>query len=636
MAQVVSDTNSAPAERSLAERIADSRSENEVVQARLTTDERVLARVTDGIYREPSSALRELISNAYDADASEVVIQTDRPRFSSITITDNGNGMSPEVLAHVIEHIGGSAKRSPDGGELGVTRRDNSFLSPGGRRLIGRIGIGLFSVSQLTHSFQIITKVAGDPWRTVAVVRLRTFSDEASDVEKGPYEAGLVSIWRVAARDVEASGTTIVLTDLQRHTVRTLSDADRWYRVHTGEKPPRYHVGRLERGELVSEQGKPADSLPWKDSDDGLAAFTSLVDAVWEELSTGSSRNPSIDFLFDKYLQTVWEIALAAPLAYVGAHPLLVGPEEADRYVFEANKREPARPLSEGSLASALEVADDIGTGKQPFSVFVDNLELRRPIRLEGLPSTSHAVKKPLVFADRVREEFGGADSARSGGPLEFIAYIMWAPKIAPIEHRGALIRVHGASGTLFDETFLDYGIAETTRLRQLTCEIFVTQGFESALNIDREGFNQAHPHARRITSWLHASIGRAINTEKTLASRIRKESQAAAAVEREAELDRIAKRTWRQRQAGSGEPPPVTWAYHGGGGSQSNMVDSIRLEPETVLGERRASPSAERERRTLAAIAQILAAYNLLEDLSPEETNELMKALAAALRVEP
>lgn len=39
----------------------------------LKTDERVIARVTDGIYRQPGSALRELISNAYDADATRVV-----------------------------------------------------------------------------------------------------------------------------------------------------------------------------------------------------------------------------------------------------------------------------------------------------------------------------------------------------------------------------------------------------------------------------------------------------------------------------------------------------------------------------------------------------------------------------------
>ncbi|TDB75212.1 ATP-binding protein [Micromonospora sp. KC723] len=635
MTEVASGSASSVVEETLAQRIASSRGEHDVVQAKLTTDERVLARVTDGIYREPSSALRELVSNAYDADATEVVIQTDRPRFSAITITDNGNGMSPEVVAHVIEHIGGSAKRSPSGGSLGVTQGDNVYLSPGGRRLIGRIGIGLFSVSQLTHSFQIITKVAGDPWRTVAMVRLRTFSDEASDVENGPYEAGLVSIWRVPARDVDASGTTIVLTHLQAHTVRTMSDADRWYRVQNGESPPRYHVGRIEHGELVSKQGQPVESVPWKEGDDGATAFKSLVDAVWDELRTGSARNPSIQHLFDKYLQTVWEIALAAPLPYVGAHPLMVGPEDAERYVLQTSRRQPPRFLAEESLAADLGVPADIGIGAQPFRVFVDNLELQRPIRVENLPSTSHALKQPLIFADRVCEDFGGADTARSGGSLEFIAYIMWAPKVAPIEHNGALIRVHGSSGTLFDSTFLHYGIAETTRLRQLTCEIYVTQGFEAALNIDREAFNQAHPHARRITNWLHAAIGRVINTQKAIANKKRRESRVAAAVGVAAELDRLTRSTWQRRQNESSDPPPVTWTYPSLR-RQQETVDSIRLQPETVLGDRRDTTALERDRRTVAAIAQILAAYNLLENLSPSEINDLMGAIATALRAEP
>jgi Histidine kinase-, DNA gyrase B-, and HSP90-like ATPase len=61
-----------------------------------------IARVTDGIYRQPASAIRELISNAYDADATRVVIKTDAPRFERITIEGDGNGMSPDVLAYLL------------------------------------------------------------------------------------------------------------------------------------------------------------------------------------------------------------------------------------------------------------------------------------------------------------------------------------------------------------------------------------------------------------------------------------------------------------------------------------------------------------------------------------------------------
>ena len=57
------------------------------------------------------------------------------------------------------------------------------------------------------------------------------------------------------------------------------------------------------------------------------------------------------------------------------------------------------------------------------------------------------------------------------------------------------LVRIRGASGTLFDPTFLNYRVSEQTRLRQITAEIFVHEGLDSAVNIDRESFNFSHPH---------------------------------------------------------------------------------------------------------------------------------------------
>ena len=71
-------------EERLIARIKESTDRSNIVETVLQTDEQVIARVTDGIYRQPASALRELISNAYDADASRVVIKTDAPRFDRI------------------------------------------------------------------------------------------------------------------------------------------------------------------------------------------------------------------------------------------------------------------------------------------------------------------------------------------------------------------------------------------------------------------------------------------------------------------------------------------------------------------------------------------------------------------------
>ena len=72
--------------------IRQSQDSEHVVSTTLKTDERVIARVTDGIYRQPASAIRELISNAYDADATRVVVKTDAPRFSRISVEDDGHG----------------------------------------------------------------------------------------------------------------------------------------------------------------------------------------------------------------------------------------------------------------------------------------------------------------------------------------------------------------------------------------------------------------------------------------------------------------------------------------------------------------------------------------------------------------
>ena len=224
----------------------------------LQTNEQVIARVTDGIYRQPASALRELISNAYDADATHVVIKTDAPRFDRIVIEDDGAGMSPEVLAHLLYNIGGSAKRNERGEKLGITLKDNSQRSPKGRRLIGKIGIGLFSVSQLTHSFQIITKTKGANHRTIATVALRQFSNSEVSPAHGEkrFESGKVSIWLERATDKDKHGTTIVLTAIRPQARNSLRSRDIWAAIEQNEdvaseeekqaiEPPRFHIGRV-------------------------------------------------------------------------------------------------------------------------------------------------------------------------------------------------------------------------------------------------------------------------------------------------------------------------------------------------------------------------------------------------------
>src|SRR2546421_4055418 len=79
--------------------------------AEIVAAEKIIADISSGIYRSPAAALKELVSNAYDADATKVTITTDAPHFRNLVIEDNGVGMSIETFLEVITHVGGSRKR---------------------------------------------------------------------------------------------------------------------------------------------------------------------------------------------------------------------------------------------------------------------------------------------------------------------------------------------------------------------------------------------------------------------------------------------------------------------------------------------------------------------------------------------
>lgn len=647
----------ASADAELAASIESSSSESPVNTV-LKTDERVLARVTDGIYRQPGSAIRELVSNAYDADAARVVIKTDRPRFQTLTVEDDGMGMTPKALAHLLHHIGGSAKRSHEGADLGITDSADPTRSPSGRRLIGKIGIGLFSVAQLTHRFQIITKTAEDRYRTVASVVLRQYSDNGESPEddgvhppdeQGEYEAGRVQIWRETAVDQESHGTTIILTDIRPQTRDTLRSSDLWAAIDSDRElapeeardlsPPEFHIGRVQRDDsdvLQSDADGVYNSLPWSREDEPEAAFEKLVRAVWKQLEHGIP-NPQLERIFDYYLRMVWQLSLAIPAPYVAGSPFDLSLQDSV-YLFEVPKAGKAAPVEfrltgdatvrrSRSIGSAAQVGGD-------FTVLIDDLQLARPLVFADLPSTSHAVKKPILFVGRCREEFDGIPRELTGGPLEFEMYLLWAPKIAPTEHQGVLVRVHGSSGTLFDPTFMRYQVSEQTRLRQISCEIFVSEGLEAALNIDRESFNYAHPHVVYITKWLHASLRRVATAQKRIAAEIRKDTRQAAAVEEEEVLSNVAATAWQVESDDPGSKPPPVDFDDSAEEPMSVESGAYRFRRAPVFGQRsrqrtRQDQSTERK---LRAIVQLLAAYGILENLTKQQQERLLAGLRKIL----
>ena len=639
----------AQVEIALVASIRASHGTDEVVQATLKTDERVIARVTDGIYRQPGSALRELISNAYDADATRVVIKTDAPRFERISVEDDGHGMGPEALAHLLLHIGGSAKRSGVGPSLGVTALHDPTCSPGGRKLIGKIGIGLFSVSQLTHTFQIITKVKGDDHRTVATVALRQYADEdtpSGSVGNKKFESGKVNIWREKAADTHMHGTTIVLTSIRPQARDTLRSRDIWNAIDQNEalsdadekatlEPPRFHIGRVDAsGELMKKTAGKLSALPWDKGDPPADTFTKLVQSVWDEVEH-STPNPQLDRIFDYYLRMVWQLALAVPLPYVDGHLFDMDLEGwAEAFMLSNQPKGAAQKLNAAGkpLRAAADLCDPVGSIGN-FDVFFDDLKLARPLKFKGLPATNNALKHPLVFIGKCREDFKKLPRELSGGPLAFEAYLLWTPKVAPVEHQGSLIRIHGSSGTLFDSTFMRYQVSERIRLGQITCEIFVSEGLDSALNIDRESFNNAHPHSVFITKWLHSALRQVASTQKRLASEVRtltRDENKDAAV---SGIQRVASAVWQQESDDPGALPPSI-ELSSSGKRVAAVGESYVYSRAAIVPDRPHAQTPKAKARDavleekLKAIAQVLASFGLLDTVHKRKQEKLLKAI--------
>ncbi len=641
-------------EKELVESIKGKLRTGKVSEAVLETDERVLARITDGIYRQPSSALRELIANAYDADAENVYIQTDAPRFQQIRIWDDGDGFSVESLANLIYHIGGSPKRTPLGIKLGVADDEDSTLSPKGRRLIGKIGIGLFSVSQLTRHFQIITKQIGTDYRLVAEVELLTYTEDylsTTDPVKPDVKTGKVKIISIAAEKKEEHGTEVILLNLKPQTRELLQSQDLWIRIEDTDgleptsgvvppKAPKFHIGRFvnsKRNE-VSVTAK----LPWSDQDRPKDRFGKLVQSLIDEVQEGEP-NPRLETLFDNYLRMLWVLSLSAPLDYIDKHPFDLTNKDK-LYFYEISNHIRGQPARldlrpKESIRSRLKLVTPERGDAPPFNVFVDEVQLFRPIRFHDLPETSHAIKQPMMFVGSYKPDLSGIKEDIRGGNLAFEAYLLWVPKVVPKENTGLIIRISDASGTLFDESFIKYQVSEQTRLRQITAEIFVREGLDAALNIDRESYNFAHPHYQIVMKWVHSALRQVANAHKDLASQIRSKEQQKEAADRTKKVQKtVADELQRAGINDEEDVPDVVFTNDPKKAAESRKQGDMAFDSDVIFkplpppGRNTKQAKSEREiyQERMKGVAQILDAYGLFERLSYAKQQELLRAILA------
>ena len=146
---------------------------------KITVDKRIITILSGSTYNNFPKALKEIISNSYDADASEVKITVDI-KGETITVEDNGLGMSESDFDFYLRIAG-------------KTRSTREFTLSG-RKRIGQFGVGFLSVFPFCRTYNIESKKKGSPEIIFAAIPNHKFVEEdqkvLTDIEEIPIQGG--------------------------------------------------------------------------------------------------------------------------------------------------------------------------------------------------------------------------------------------------------------------------------------------------------------------------------------------------------------------------------------------------------------------------------------------------------------
>jgi hypothetical protein len=392
--------------------------------------ERALAHLSRGLYRSPASALRELVSNAWDANATRVDIDTNYPNFFQLSIEDNGDGFSREEFKELMEGgIGNSEKRTE--------KKELKF----GRPTIGRLGIGMLGIAQICGGFVVTSKpVSGKAFRA----KISLYDLAKAEMDK-PDSKLIHKAITTTTEDQEQTPAQIV--DVGRYDFIDVGNdvLTRGTRILADDITPTFTQAFLNSLHLEGFKPIPAD---WKN------AVTKVL-----------TKSHSLQLLGD-YWRLLWELAAACPIPYLAA---------------DAVPRSLVRELQE-TLES------------YKFHLFVDGRQLFKPVFLKNNPG------------GYTTRRVGPIEKKVYGRPLKFSGYIVVQEgmQLKPDELRGILVRIKNVGIGYFDPSMLDYRFNEGPRSRWVTGEIYVEEGLEDALNIDRDSFNRFHPEFRALQEHVH------------------------------------------------------------------------------------------------------------------------------------
>jgi signal transduction histidine kinase len=136
---------------------------------------RIMRTLGDELISSEVVAVIELVKNAYDADATRVLVRFNGPLEAGaggIDIIDDGHGMTPDTVEHAwLEPATPYRRRSPESETLG-------------RPVLGEKGIGRFAVSRLADDLELVTRRRGADIETTVIFDWSLFDDDEAYLDE--------------------------------------------------------------------------------------------------------------------------------------------------------------------------------------------------------------------------------------------------------------------------------------------------------------------------------------------------------------------------------------------------------------------------------------------------------------------
>jgi hypothetical protein len=397
---------------------------------------KIIKHISAGIYRTPGGIIKELVNNSYDAGATLVQITSGHPSHSFLKIKDNGDGMTKDSLEFSFMHVGASQKVL-----------DEDYPSPYGRKIIGMFGIGMLAAVHASPHIVLRTFPKDENYGVEAILDLRPYFEYINEIKTlEEFKFGTIK-YKLIPRDQNDRGTEIILDQVDNKS--------NFYKA------------------ITRKTKKGQDFVKWPSDPSSTDDKGEIMGQFVHNLDEGGIGN--IEDLSGRE-QFLWELGLICPVEYLSEGPI------KEDFLFGESKK------------IIQKIKEDLESLN--FKVYFDGVQLRKPIIL---PST----KLRTSELDALDQDSGKdvkispisidlkiPDTAKDN-KIVATGYVIHQPhRVTPLQLMGLYPRVKYVGVGRYDNNFFRVIHGEKPILRaQLSGEIYISEGLDNALNLDREGF---------------------------------------------------------------------------------------------------------------------------------------------------